>query len=265
VLDSASTSLLGVQALDLAVLSVLRDDGLVPPAPHRRSADVIRQLVDRGVCGAEDAYGVLGRLAAPWLMPLPLVDPHGNLGAMYDPPAQPMFTEVRLTPAGAMAVEAHRGEGPLLPIGLINGDLPLILGLDFGLWPEEGRRSTPEPLRLRPGFDPAGLVAAMNEVAGAGRTTTGDLESLVGAPWLEAFEPPTESFAQLIETGQQAIRLTPVTSAHEDWAYPPADVTLDLGAPLRDVLWEWLVDAADRTPDPPTLERLVASGTEMAG
>ncbi len=68
-------------------------------------------MVDRGECGAEDAYQVLRRLAAPWLMPLPLVDPHGNLDSMYVPPAQPVFTEVRLTLTDRGGSTARRAGG----------------------------------------------------------------------------------------------------------------------------------------------------------
>lgn len=259
--ESELRALLGIPELDLSVLSCLYDLGLVPPAWHRRTVDVLEALADGGLCGIEDGYRVLQRLAASWLMPLPLIDAHGNFGSMYDPCAPPMFNEVRLTPAGAMAVEAHRGELPLLPIGLINGTLPLVLGLDFGLWPDAApddpdRRHQPD-VRFRPGFVPDRLAAALTLVAepGAPRKRS-DVTSLVGAPWLAPFETPLGPLGQLLETGAQTVRLTPLRNEHDDWTHPPADVVLDLGAPLRDVLWEWIASTGDRAPEAALLDQL---------
>lgn len=232
-IDSNGTAALGVPALDLAVLSALYDAELTPAHNHRKSADVLLEIAGAGLCGIEDGYRVLQRLSASWLMPLPLVDPHGNLGSMYDSQAPPTFTEVRLTAAGAMVVEAHRGDLPLLPVGLINGTLPLVLGLDFGLWPfdDERPRSGKPQLRVRPGFEPAALVAALAEVADHRRTTNTALATIIGSPWLGPFEPVDSEWSQLYESGEQSVQLTPVPSHLDGWAHPPAEILLDLGAP----------------------------------
>lgn len=251
---------LGIPALDMTVLSFLYDGGLLPTANHRQTAKVVRGLCDDRLCAAEDAYQVLQRLSADWLMPLPLVDSHGNLGSMYEPPAEPYFNEVRLTLAGAMTVEASRGRGPVLPIGLINGDLPSLLGASFGLWPTDSVSSV-KTVRVRPGFDPAGLVAALNAVATPGRVSSEELAAMVGPPWLGPFEPPAGPFDELVGTGRQTVRLAPVKARFDDWRHPAADVQLDLGAPLLDLLWEWVAQAGDRSPDEVSLSRLVASRT----
>lgn len=260
VLDSNGSGALGIPALDLGVISVLYDAGLTPDRSHRQTVDVLRTVADAGLCGIEDGYRVLQRLAANWLMPLPLVDSHGNFGSSHDPPAPPMFTEVRLASAGVMAVQAHRGDLPLLPVGLITGDLPLVLGLDFGLWPvgEEDRASTSRHLRGRPGFDPVGLVAALAAVAERRRTTSAELATIIGPPWLGPFEPVDGEWRQLYEAGVQSVRLTPKGGNEgEDWALPAADVVLDLGAPLFELLWEWIANAGHRAPNPAVLEQLV--------
>ena len=258
--DPTGAAALGLPALDLAVISVLYDAGLTADHDHRKTLDVLRLIADRGVCGLDDGYRVLQRLSASWLMPLPLVDSHGNFGSWCDPPAPPMFTEVRLAPAGAMAVEAHRGELPLLPFGLINGDLPLVLGLDVVLlWPvdEEDRLSKTRHLRVRPGFDPASFVAALAAVAGPRRTTDVEPAAVMGAPWLGSFEPVHGEWSQLYETGAQSVWLRPKRSELDDWELPGAEVVLDLGAPLFELLWEWIANAGHRAPTSAVLEQLV--------
>lgn len=260
-IESNGSDGLGVPGLDLAVLCALYDAGLSPAHPHGRTADVLFDIADAGLCGIEDGYRVLQRLSAAWLMSLPLVDPHGNFGSMYDPPAPPTFTEVRLTTAGAMVVEAHRGDLPLLPVGLINGTLPLVLGLDFGMWPFDDERPRPSrlQLRVRPGFHPEGLVAALVEVASNGQTTTAALATTIGEPWLGPFEPVDVDWNQLYESGTQAVRLAPVRSQLDDLAHPPAEVLLDLGAPLLELLREWMAGAGDRAPGLPVLTQLTNS------
>lgn len=255
----SSSSALGIPALDLAVISALYDAGLTPDHRHRQTVDVLRMIADAGLCGMEDGYRVLQRLSATWLMALPLVASHGNFGSLYDPPAPPMFTEVRLAPAGVMAVQAHRGDLPLLPVGLINGDLPLVLGLDFELWPHDDadRPSSSGHLRVRPGFDPARLVAALTAVADRRRTTNSELATIIGAPWLGPFEPVDGEWRQLYETGAQSVWLSPKRSELKDWALPPAEVMLDLGAPLFELLWEWIENAGHRAPKPVVLQQLV--------
>lgn len=54
-----------------------------------------------------------------------LVDFHGNYGSADegDRPANPRYTEARMASAGALALAAERGDGPRVPVRLINGDL----------------------------------------------------------------------------------------------------------------------------------------------
>lgn len=132
----ASTDL---TALDLGVLGALYDLSLLPSSNHARTVEALDRIAETGLCGSEDAEQVIRRLASDWLLPMPLVDVHGNNGTMYGPPTQPMYTEARLTPAGQLAVESSRGEIAPLPVGLINGDVHLVLGVGFGRWRRSDR------------------------------------------------------------------------------------------------------------------------------
>jgi hypothetical protein len=49
--------------------------------------------------------------------------PHGNFGSPDFSAANPRYTEVRLSAVGMLAAAAERGEGPPVPIGMVNGDL----------------------------------------------------------------------------------------------------------------------------------------------
>ena len=64
-------------------------------------------------------------MSRPWLLHLPLIDFHGNLGSAdeYDRPGDARATEARLSHVGMSVLGAERGTGPRIPVRLINGDL----------------------------------------------------------------------------------------------------------------------------------------------
>jgi DNA gyrase/topoisomerase IV subunit A len=115
----------GLGAIELAVLRSLDEMGAPPDRPYRKSATVVQHVYDKHGIGPRHAYEMLCALAVPWHMNVPLVDFHGNCGSLdpADKPANARYTEVRLTRSGAYALSAARGDGPKLPILLLNGDM----------------------------------------------------------------------------------------------------------------------------------------------
>ena len=72
------------------------------------------------------SYGLLGLqdLGVWWRVPVRLFDLDGNWGSVEgDPMAEALYTKVRLSPAGALALAAEREEVGPVPVGLLNGSL----------------------------------------------------------------------------------------------------------------------------------------------
>lgn len=139
----------GLDAVEAALLDavdLLGADQLGEPVPCDR---VLRVLGQRGQSDAGTAYAALLRRGVPWSVHLPLVELLGNAGSRDDGPADPEHLDVRLSPVGALALAAERGELAPLPLGLIEGEL------------FRGGRVPP--------FDPAAVVGALL----AGRTDLG--------------------------------------------------------------------------------------------
>ena len=110
----------GLGPVEVALLLTLEDIGAGHDRPYRKSASVLAALEELDGVAPDYGYQVACDLAGSgvWLR---LVDGHGNLGGPGGAPANPRYTEVRLTPIGALAVAAERSRGPALPIGLVNG------------------------------------------------------------------------------------------------------------------------------------------------
>src|SRR4051794_20336755 len=115
----------GLSDLDVAVLLALADLGARPDRPHTKSARALEELYSKTGIPPLYGYDVMCNMAAPWLVNLRLLDPHGNHGSPDFSAAAPRYTEVRLSPIGMLAVAAERGGGPPVPIGLVNGDVHL--------------------------------------------------------------------------------------------------------------------------------------------
>jgi DNA gyrase/topoisomerase IV subunit A len=155
----------GINAIERRVLDVLDEiaDGRFP-STHVKSAAVVGRLdATRGVPPVY-GYDTICKLASPWLVHLRLVDFHGNHGGPdpYDAPANPRYTEVRLAPAGRLALASERGDAAKLPIGLVNGDLHY-----------RGQA---------PPFAPDRVVAAVRHVAEDPRISDDELVDIVGSP-----------------------------------------------------------------------------------
>jgi DNA gyrase subunit A len=115
----------GLGVVEVSVLEALDELGARPERPYVKCARVVQLLADEHGVSPRYGYDALCALARPWLVHLRLVDFHGNFGSADegDRPANPRYTEARLSTAGALALAAERRTGPRLPIGLVNGDL----------------------------------------------------------------------------------------------------------------------------------------------
>ena len=117
----------GLSTVEHAVLEALDETGARPDGPHRKSVNVLLGGEATRAIGLRYAYDALCCLAQPWRMNVPLVEIHGNVGGpnANDTPANPRYTEARLTRGGVLALASERGDAPRLPFVLMNGDLHL--------------------------------------------------------------------------------------------------------------------------------------------
>jgi len=112
----------GLGVLEVAVLDAVAAVGGTTEAEHRRSNTVLDVLDRDHGFGRRYAYPMLVDLAAPWRMHLPLLEGVGNWGTQRgDPAAGAQYTEVRLSPVGALALAAERGQLGPVPLELIEG------------------------------------------------------------------------------------------------------------------------------------------------
>lgn len=119
--DGGMVEPIRLEPIDQSVIDALRDLGAWPDRPFMNCRPIVTAISERTGLHEAPAHDALCALAAHWVVPLPLVDGHGNLGSPDDGPSEPDYVEARLSPAGAPAAGDPRT--PPLPIGLINGDL----------------------------------------------------------------------------------------------------------------------------------------------
>lgn len=153
----------GLSLLDVAVLEACERVGAVSRRPFRKSALVLGDVLAHTGVGQRIAYGPLCDLARRWVVHLPLIEFHGNVGSPDGfEAANPRYTECRLTPLGEAALAAERGEVGVLPIGLINGNLHAD-GFDAPL-------------------DPRRAIEAIRAVHEAGGVSDVEIARIVGGP-----------------------------------------------------------------------------------
>ncbi len=153
----------GIGLVELAVLEALDGLGARPGRRHVKSSRVVAAVEDSIGLARGYGYEILVDLALPWKMPVPLVDGHGNYGSRgNDPPANPRYTEARLSPVGQLVLAAERGELAPVPVGLINGNTH--------------RQGT------RPPFQPHGIIAAIRRVIQNPAVTNAEVHDIVGPP-----------------------------------------------------------------------------------
>jgi len=93
----------GLKPSQRRILYAMHQMNLGPTAQHRKSAGIVGQTMQNfHPHGDEAIYPTLVRMAQPWNMRYPLVDPHGNFGSVDgDPPGAMRYTEARLSQVGA--------------------------------------------------------------------------------------------------------------------------------------------------------------------
>lgn len=113
----------GLGLVERALVCALDVRGAGPGGRRVRTAEVLAD-VDRRI-GVQPAYAypVVCHQVADWAVWLCTLDGRGNFGSRAFPPADPQFTEIRLTRVGAHAAAADRGDVAPLPIDLINGSM----------------------------------------------------------------------------------------------------------------------------------------------
>jgi len=89
----------GLKPVHRRILYAMRDMGLTPNRPHRKSARVVGEVMGKyHPHGDRALYDTVARLAQDFSIRYPLVDGHGNFGSIDgDPPAAMRYTEVRMT------------------------------------------------------------------------------------------------------------------------------------------------------------------------
>ena len=90
----------GLKPVHRRILYAMREEGMTPDKPYKKSARVVGQVLARfHPHGDVAVYDSVVRMAQDFSIRYPLVDGHGNFGSLDgDPPAAMRYTEVRLTP-----------------------------------------------------------------------------------------------------------------------------------------------------------------------
>jgi hypothetical protein len=153
---------LGLGSFRTEVLTSIGDVIADRGVPMVKTSLVIEALERRTGMGPGVIEDQMLAMALGWRSHVPLLHGKGNLGTQDDPPANPIYTEVRLSEAGTVAFAAEAEQGIQLPIGLIEGSLT-----------RGGRR---------PAYAPRGVLAAVRRVVVEPSVDDGELAALVGAP-----------------------------------------------------------------------------------
>jgi hypothetical protein len=156
------SELTGLGPLEFAVLETMESLGATAEHPHVKCHRIVEEAEKRFGYGRAYAYLVICDLARPWTARLSLVDFHGNFGGNHYDAPDPMYTEARLSPLGAIALRSERGEIGPVPIALINGTL------------YQGG--------VRPPFDPFRLLDGLEGLIGHPGMGDQDLQRVVGPP-----------------------------------------------------------------------------------
>jgi hypothetical protein len=141
---------------DASVLEDVDCLGAGPASRHVKSNRAVQQAFKHLDVGPAYLGEVLRDMNRPWQVAVALVDIHGNTEAELT------FNESRLTPVGALTLQAERGDIPALPIGIINGTV------------HHGGQQPP--------FATDRVVSALLRLLDNPKTPNQELEAIVGPP-----------------------------------------------------------------------------------
>lgn len=118
------TARTGLGPVELALLDAFDLLGADADGRRVRCSDVLTAVDQRHGIGPRYAWPVTVDLGVTWRVHLPLLHLYGNAGTQGgNPPADARYLEGRLSPVGALALAAERGEVGPVPLGLIEGSL----------------------------------------------------------------------------------------------------------------------------------------------
>ena len=88
----------GLKPVHRRILWAMYDTNVRPDRSHVKCATVVGEVMGHYHPHGDSAiYEALVRLGQSFSLRHPLIDPHGNFGSPYDPPAAPRYTESRLS------------------------------------------------------------------------------------------------------------------------------------------------------------------------
>jgi DNA gyrase/topoisomerase IV subunit A len=205
----------GLGIVDVAVLEALHRIEARHHRPACKSARAVAELDAQYGLAPDLAYSALCDMARPWVVHLRCVDFHGNFGSPDFPAAAPQYTEARLSPLGALAPAAERGEVGAVPIGFINGNTA-------------GGGT-------RPPFSPRHIVGALREVIANPAATDSELAGLAGGPVFPTGCEVTGNIQALVAgesvTLRLSARLRPLEGPKRGWVatrLPPGVGSLEV-------------------------------------
>ncbi len=224
----------GLGLVECTFLEALDSLGARPGRGYRVSTRVLAAVEDRIGLAPGYAYEVLLDLARRWMMPVNVVSGQGNFGSRGDdPPANPPYTEARLSGAGQVALAAERGHLAPVPIGLINGNVY--------------RNGT------RPPFRPEGIIEALRQIIRRPRTPGKDLTGIIGPPYFLNGCTVTGDFDALAAGRPTTLRLQARVTISSDHSrvlienFPPNASPDEAGRSLASLagMREWATDYPD--------------------
>ena len=111
----------GTGPIELAILHAAGTQAAASPYEYVAGHYLLPVIEQNTGLGPRYAYDALLDLARPWVIPMPLISVHGNMGDRDFPALAPRHMECRPSHAGQMILDAEAGRLAPVPAGLING------------------------------------------------------------------------------------------------------------------------------------------------
>ena len=111
----------GTGPIELAILHAAGTQASAGPYEYIAGHYLLPVIEQNTGLGPRYAYDALLDLARPWVIPMPLISVHGNMGDRDFPALAPRHMECRPSHAGQVILDAEAGRLAPVPAGLING------------------------------------------------------------------------------------------------------------------------------------------------